>query len=112
MKKKGFFVVFYSSDFIETAEVLRKELQLDEVIGTELEFKDGTCTGRLFKKVDRYVRAEKIKELVEENNISKEDVFILGDSEYLKSEYAPNEHTKVPIHSEDGKNIGWVPKPI
>jgi len=84
LKKRGFFIVFYSSDFIETAEVLKRELQLDEVIGTELEFKEGVCTGRLFKKVDRYVRAEKIKELVEKNNLSKED---LENIENKKNKY-------------------------
>ncbi len=32
----------------------------------------------------------------------------IGDNEYIKSGYGENEHTQVPVHSEDGENIGTV----
>ncbi len=32
----------------------------------------------------------------------------IGDNEYIKSEYGVEKHAQVPVHSEDGENIGTV----
>ncbi len=32
----------------------------------------------------------------------------IGDNDYIKTEYGSNEHTQIPVHSEDGENIGTV----
>jgi len=80
LKEKGYFIALYTTDPLEITLALKEELDLDDVFGTEMEFKDGIATGKLKTKFDRYDRAEKIKEVVEKNKLKKEKVFILGDS--------------------------------
>ncbi len=80
LKEKGYFVALYTTDPLEITLALQEELNLDDVYGTVLEYKDGVCTGKLKEKFDRYDRAEKIKALVEKNNLNKDNVIIIGDS--------------------------------
>ena len=80
IKEKGYTVVSYTSELINISDALKKELDLDEVYGNVLEFKNGIATGKLKEKVDRYDRVKKIKEFIKKNNLSKEDVYIIGES--------------------------------
>ncbi len=80
IKEKGYTVVIYTSELINISDALKKELDLDEVYGNVLEFKNGVATGKLKEKVDRYDRVEKIKQFIEKNNLSKKDVYIVGES--------------------------------
>jgi len=80
IKEKGYTVVNYTSELINVSNALKKELDLDEVYGNVLEFENGIATGKLKEKVDRYDRVKKIKEFIKKNNLSKEDVYIIGGS--------------------------------
>lgn len=80
IKEKGYLIANYTSDLINISEVLKNELNLDDIYGNVLEFEKGVATGKLKEKVDRYDRVEKIKEFMQENNLSKEEVFIVGES--------------------------------
>ncbi len=83
LRKKGFLMCYFSSN----PTIILKELQHDDVLGRAdaisgnvLEFVDGVCTGKLLRKVDRYVKAEDTKKFIEEHNLKKENVWIVGDS--------------------------------
>lgn len=80
IKEKGYIVVSYTSELINISNVLKREVGLDDVWGNVLEFENGICTGKLKEKVDRYDRVKKIKEFIEKNNLSKENIFIIGES--------------------------------
>ena len=80
LKDNGFLVVSYGSDLINVNNILKEKLGLYDVCGNELEFENDTATGKLLNKVDRYDRVDKIKRFIKKNNLSKEDVFIVGDS--------------------------------
>lgn len=80
LKEKDYYIVFYSTDPLEIALALQEELGLDDAYGTVFEYKEGICSGKLKQKFDRYDRAEKIKKLVEENKLKRENVVIVGDS--------------------------------
>jgi phosphoserine phosphatase len=80
LKEKGYLVVNYSSELINILEAQKRELNLDEVYGNILEFENRIATGKLKQKVDRYDRAEKIKKFIEKNNLSEQDVYIIGES--------------------------------
>jgi phosphoserine phosphatase len=80
LKEKDYFIAYYSTDPLEVALALQQELGLDEVFGTEFEYENGIATGKLKTKFDRHDRAEKIKKLVGENNLARDNVIIVGDS--------------------------------
>jgi len=80
IKQKGFLIVSYSSDLNIISNILMKKFGLDGVLGNELEFENGIATGKILKMVDRYDRAEKIKDLINSNNLTRENVLIIGDS--------------------------------
>ena len=80
LKARGYFVAFYSSDPIEICEALRQDLNLDDIYGSELEYRNGKATGKLEEKVDRYDRANRIKEIVKKNKLRRDNVYIAGDS--------------------------------
>ncbi len=80
IKEKGYTVISYTSELINISNALKKEIGLDEVYGNVLEFENGIATGKLKEKVDRYDRVKKIKEFIGKNNLSKEDVYIIGES--------------------------------
>jgi phosphoserine phosphatase len=80
LKEKGYLLVSYSSSPIWIMKVLKQEFGFQDVCGNVLEVKDGKITGRLLGKVDRYVKAERLKKFMKENKISKENTFIVGDS--------------------------------
>ena len=62
-------------------EQLKEILGVDFICGNELEFKNGFCTGRLTRKVDRYVKAEELEKIITKNSIPKSEVYVVGDSE-------------------------------
>jgi len=78
LKEKDVFVAVYSNDLINILEALAEELGLDSAYGTTLEFDEGIATGKLAIKTERYDRAKKIKEYIDEHG--PEEVFIIGDS--------------------------------
>lgn len=80
IKQKGYLVVSYTSELINISNVLKKELDLDEVYGNVLEFKEGIATGKLKEKVDRHDRVKKIKDFIEKNNLAKDGAYIIGES--------------------------------
>ena len=80
LKENGFKVVCYSSELINVLNIMKGMLGLDEVYGNSLDFDKGVATGKLKEKVDRYNRVKKIEELMQNNNLNKKDVFIVGDS--------------------------------
>ncbi|MDA3837264.1 MAG: hypothetical protein PF542_06610 [Nanoarchaeota archaeon] len=80
LKNEGFYVAFVSSDLIEILDEVKEVLGLDFVSGNVLERVDGKFTGELEKKVDRYDRLDKIAEIVKENSLGIDDVFIVGSS--------------------------------
>ncbi|MBI4896561.1 MAG: haloacid dehalogenase-like hydrolase [Candidatus Aenigmarchaeota archaeon] len=80
LQQRGFCVAFYSSELLNLTQQVQKTLGLHDILGNELEFKRGVCTGNLKKKVDRYVRAKRIEQYAQEKNLTKHDVVILGDS--------------------------------
>ncbi len=80
IKEKRYLVVNYTSELININNVLKDELNLDDICGNILEFENRIATGKLKEKVDRYDRVEKIKKFMEKNNLSKEDTYIVGES--------------------------------
>jgi len=80
IKAKGYLIANYTSDLININNVLKKELDLDDISGNVLEFENGIATGKLKEKVDRYDRVKKIKQFIEKNNLSKQEVYIVGES--------------------------------
>ena len=80
IRNKGCLVGALSSNPQFIMEALKKILSLNFSQGTELEFKNGIATGRISKKVDRYGKAEILKEKIEELNLGKEEVVVIGDS--------------------------------
>ncbi|MBI2448925.1 haloacid dehalogenase-like hydrolase [Candidatus Pacearchaeota archaeon] len=80
LKVKHYFVAFYSSDPMEICEALKQELSLDDIYSNELEYESRKATGKLKEKVDRYDRADRIKEIVKKNKLRRDSVYIIGDS--------------------------------
>lgn len=80
LKSKGFSIGLFSSNPLIITNQLKQILGADFSSGNELEFKDGSCTGKLARKADRYTKAEDLRKIIEENSISKLDIFIIGDS--------------------------------
>lgn len=80
LKEQSYLVGAISSNPQFILETLSEILTLDLFRGTELEFKGNIATGRIVKKVDRYVKAQILKEKMAEFNLSKERVIVVGDS--------------------------------
>ena len=80
IKEKRYLVVNYTSELINISNALKKEVGLDDVCGNILEFKNGIATGKLKEKIDRYDEVKKIEQFMQKNNLSKENVYIVGES--------------------------------
>lgn len=80
LKKKGWLICAITASPQFVMDELKKILNLDFAFGTELEFKDGVATGEISKKVDRFGKAEIIKEKMKEFDLEKEDLVLIGDS--------------------------------
>jgi len=79
-KKLGYLACAISSNPQFLLDALKDILFLDFAVGLELEFKDGEATGNILRKVDRFAKAEILKEKMREYSITPKDVIVLGDS--------------------------------
>lgn len=80
LKKKSYLVGALSSNPQFVMDVLSEILPLDFCEGTRLEFEGGIAIGRILKKVDRYRKAEILKEKIKQFGIKKKNVTMVGDS--------------------------------
>ena len=62
LKKRDFLIGAISANPQFVMDVLTEILPLDFSEGTKLEFKDGIATGKIKRKIDRYIKAEILKE--------------------------------------------------
>lgn len=80
LKKRKFLVGALSSNPQFIMNALKKILSLKFSNGGELEFKDGITTGKIVKKMDRYLKAETLIEKMNSFDLIKENVAVIGDS--------------------------------
>jgi len=80
LKKRGFLIGAISANPQFLMDALIKILLLDFSEGTKLEFKDGVATGKIKREVDRYIKAEILKEKREKYGLKKENIIVIGDS--------------------------------
>jgi len=80
LKKRGFILGALSSNPQFLMDTLKEILPLDFSEGTHLEFKNGIATGKISKKVDRYKKAEILKEKKKNYKITGEDTIVFGGS--------------------------------
>ena len=80
LKNRGYKTVSYSSSPVWIMSLLKEKFGFIDTCGNALEVKNRRITGNFLEKVDRYVKAEKLKRFITENKISKENTFIVGDS--------------------------------
>ncbi|MFH2013523.1 MAG: HAD family phosphatase [Patescibacteria group bacterium] len=80
IKKRGFLVGAISSGPQFLLDALNDILDLDFVFGLKIEFKDNVATGKIFRKIDRFIKVDILKEKMKELNLSKENVTVIGDS--------------------------------
>jgi phosphoserine phosphatase len=99
LKEKGYTVGALSPNPQFILDSLAQNLSLDFAEGTELEFKDSIATGKIQKRVDRYIKAEILQNKREHYGLEKEDVIVVGDS-----------ITDIPMAELAGIFIGFSPK--
>jgi len=99
LKKRGYVIGALSSNPQFIMDVLTKELPLDFSEGTRLEFKEGVATGRIQRKVDRYIKAEILQKKIKDYQSKKEDTIVVGDS-----------ITDIPMAELAGTFIAFCPK--
>ena len=80
LKKRDFLIGAISANPQFLMDALIKILLLDFSEGTKLEFKDGVATGKIKREVDRYIKAEILKEKREKYGLKKENIIVIGDS--------------------------------
>jgi len=80
LKKRGYAIVSYSSSPMWIMQELRKKFGFADIIGNIVEVKNGIITGKLLQKVDRYAKAERLKQFMEKNKIKRDNVYIVGNS--------------------------------
>jgi len=80
IKKKGFLIGAISSGPQFLLDALNNILDLDFVFGLEIEFKDNVATGKISRKIDRFIKVDILREKMKELNLAKENVIIIGDS--------------------------------
>lgn len=96
LKERDFIVGALSSNPQFIMDTLKEILPLDFSEGTQLEFKNGIATGKIQKKVDRYGKAEILREKKKKYKIVKENVIVFGGS-----------ITDIPMVKEAGVFIGF-----
>jgi len=99
LKLNDFLVGAISSEADFVVEVLARNLSLDFAYGTVLQYVDGICTGKIIEKVDRFTKAELLKKVMQEKNISRSNIYVVGDS-----------ITDLPMGQVAGRFIGFRPK--
>jgi phosphoserine phosphatase len=80
LKEKGYLVGAISSNPQFIMDILVQMLGLDFAYGTELEFQNDLAAGRIFRKVDRNIKAEILQDKIKALNLDKNNVIIIGDS--------------------------------
>jgi len=80
-------------------DALKEILPLDFSEGSELEFKNKKATGKIQRKVDRYIKSEILREKIKKYKLKKENVIVIGDS-----------ITDLPMAKESGIFIALLPK--
>lgn len=78
LKSKGFLIGALSSDPQFMLDISREILPLDFAEGNHLKFQNKIANGKLKKKVDRYVKAEILKEKAKEYGLKKEKIMGIG----------------------------------
>lgn len=78
LKNQGFLVGALSSDPQFMLNISKEILSLDFAEGSHLEFENKIASGKLKKKVDRYVKAEIIKEKARKYDLGKEKIMGIG----------------------------------
>ncbi len=99
LKEKGYIVGAVSSDPQFMLDRVKEDMGLDFSYGSELKFERGIATGDMLKKLDRYDRANVVKQKGEELNITKENIITLGRSSI----------THLPTAEESSIFIGFNP---
>lgn len=79
-KNKGYRIGALSSNPQFMMRELGKILGLDFSEGTKLEFIGGVATGKISRKVDRYIRTQILKEKMKKFDLRKKDVIVIGGS--------------------------------
>jgi phosphoserine phosphatase len=80
LKIRGFIIGAISSNPQFVLDVLTGILSLDFAEGNRLEFRGGKSTGKINRKVDRYVKAEILKGKMRKYATERKDVIVVGDS--------------------------------
>lgn len=80
LKEKNYIIGSISSNPKFVMDSLKKIFKLDFFRGNELEFRKGIATGKIVKKVDRYIKAEILKEKMVQYRVKKSNVVVVGDS--------------------------------
>ena len=99
LKMRCFIIGVISSGPQFIMDVLSRILGMDFADGTRLEFINGKSTGKIKKKVDRYVKAEILKGKMREYVAERNDVIVVGDS-----------ITDLPMAELAGKFIAFQPR--
>lgn len=80
LKKRDFLIGAISANPQFVMDTLKEILSLDFSEGTELEFKDRVATGKIERKVDRYIKVEILKGKRKKYGLKKENIIVIGDS--------------------------------
>lgn len=80
LKRKSYIVGALSSNPRFIMDTLSEILLLDFAEGTGLEFRKGVATGKIVRKVDRYIKAQTLEEKMNQLGFRKQAVVIVGDS--------------------------------
>ena len=78
LKNKGFLIGVLSANPQFILEPCKENLPFDFIEGSHLEFKEKIATGKLKKKIDRYIKAEILKKKKIECQLSKENMIGIG----------------------------------
>jgi len=99
LKAKNYVLGALSSNPQFIMDTLSKILPLNFSEGTKLEFKKGIATGKIQRKVDRYIKAKILKGKIKKYKLKKENAIVVGDS-----------ITDLPMTKEAGVFIAFLPK--
>jgi phosphoserine phosphatase len=80
LKMNDFLVGVISAEADFAVKIVENSLSLDFSLGSVLEYENKICTGKVLEKVDRYRKAELLKELMEKKGLKKENVIVVGKS--------------------------------